>query len=91
MGVTLNEMKNYLRIDSDEDDELIKTLIASAEQSCLNILRTDDLDVLYSSKNGKPSVMYAVNYMYEHRTDADFKSLALSLRSLLYGERTEVF
>ena len=33
MLVTLEEMKNYLRVDDDEDDGLITTLLASAERT----------------------------------------------------------
>ena len=40
MLVTLEEMKNYLRVDDDEDDGLITTLLASAERMCMDILRT---------------------------------------------------
>ena len=32
MLVTLEEMKNYLRVDDNEDDGLITTLLASAER-----------------------------------------------------------
>ena len=42
MLVTLEEMKNYLRVDDDEDDGLITTLLASAERMCMDILRTDE-------------------------------------------------
>lgn len=44
-----------------------------------------------NSTYAKPAVMYAVNYMYEHRTEGDFKALSLSLRSLLFNERLEMF
>lgn len=33
MLVTLEEMKNYLRVDFDDDDALIASLITSAEKS----------------------------------------------------------
>ena len=35
--------------------------------------------------------MYAVNYMFEHRTEADYRALTLSLRSMLFGSRQEAF
>ena len=40
--VTLEEMKNYLRVDYDEDDALIRGLITAAGRQCMDILRTDD-------------------------------------------------
>ena len=91
MSMTLKEMKNYLRVDGTEDDTLIRNLIYSAEQLCLDVLRADSTKMLYDSKYGRAAVMYAVNYMFEHRTEADFKSLTLSLRSMLFGSRQEAF
>nr|DAY27944.1 MAG TPA: hypothetical protein [Caudoviricetes sp.] len=36
-------------------------------------------------------MLYAVSYLYEHREEADHRGLALTLRSLLFGVRKEVF
>ena len=91
MSIPLKEMKNYLRVDGSEDDTLIRSLISSSERLCMDVIRTDDVKVLYGSKYGKAAVMYAVNYMFEHRTEAAFKSLTLSLRSMLFGSRQEAF
>ena len=87
MTVTLAEMKNYLRVDFDADDALIEGLIAAAEQSCMDILRTDDALVLANTQNGKAAVMYTVAYLYEHREEADHHILNLTLRALLFGSR----
>ena len=43
MLVELDEMKNYLRVDFDDDDMLIDTLLVSAERICMDILRTGHL------------------------------------------------
>ena len=34
MVVTLEEMKGYLRVDFDEDDALIESMIRAAEKTC---------------------------------------------------------
>lgn len=91
MLITLEEMKNYLRVDYEDDDELIKTLILSAQRICMDILRTDDSSVLLNIENAKPAVMYTVAYLYEHREEADHHTLSITLRSLLFGSRKEVF
>lgn len=41
--------------------------------------------------NAKAAVMYTVAYMYEHREEADHHALTITLRSLLFGARREVF
>ena len=91
MIVTLEKMKNYLRIDFNDDDHLIETLISSSSRLCMDILRIDDEMLLLDIKNLKPAVMYSVAYLYEHREEADHHALVLTLRSLLFGSRMEVF
>lgn len=91
MLITLEEMKNYLRVDYEDDDELINTLILSAQRICMDILRTDDSSVLLNIENAKPAIMYTVAYLYEHREEADHHALTITLRSLLFGSRKEVF
>ena len=37
--ISLDEMKNYLRIDFDDDDALLENLIVSSERLCMDIAR----------------------------------------------------
>ena len=91
MTVTLEEMKNYLRVDFDADDALIESLVAAAEKSCMDILRTDDTAVFSATQNGKIAVMYVVAYLYEHREEANHHAMNLTLRAMLFGSREERF
>ena len=89
--VTLEEMKNYLRVDFDDDDELLAVFIMAAEKLCMDVARCDDIFTFAEEKNSRIAVMYAVAYLYEHREEADHHQLTLSLRSLLFGIREERF
>ena len=91
MIVSLEEMKQYLRVSFDDDDSIITALITGAEKLCADILRADSRDALARVENGKVAVMYAVSYFYEHREEADHHALTLTLRSLLFGSRKEAF
>ena len=91
MTVTVKEVKNFLRVDHNEDDTLIRSYIYAAESLCLDVMRTDDRTMLKSEKNAKVAILYAVAYFYEHREEADYKALTLSLRALLFGSRREEF
>lgn len=91
MSVSLDEMKQYLRVDFTDDDSLITYLIGSAEKICMDILRTEDTAVLDADENAKAAVMYTVAYLYEHREEADHHALMITLRSLLFGSRKEAF
>ena len=91
MVVTLSEMKNYLRVDHDDDDTLLRNIMESAQRICMDVARTEDEDVFEEEATARIAVMYAVAYLYEHREDADHHALTLSLRSLLFGCRQEGF
>lgn len=91
MMVTVDEMKNYLRVDFEDDDSLIENLIAAAEKQCMDIIRTDDAAELEAAPNGKAAVMFTVAYLYEHREEADHHAMDLTLRALLFGSRKEGF
>ena len=91
MIVELEEMKNYLRVEYEDDDSLISSLISSAEKLCMDILRTDEESALTECKMGKVAVMFTVAYLYEHREEADHHALDLTLRALLFGDRKAGF
>jgi len=91
MLVTLEETKQYLRIDGDYDDELIKGLMSTANDLCLAILRQNESDLDRDNPRLRTAIFYAVTYLYEHRDEADHRGLALTLRDLLFGLRREGF
>lgn len=90
MIVNLDEMKGYLRVDFDDDDALIESFITTGQNLCADIARLS-VDELGAIPSSKIAVMYAVAYLYEHRENANYKELTLSLRSLLFGIRKEGF
>ena len=91
MVVTLEEMKGYLRVDYDEDDALIESMIEAAEKTCMDVARMDDMGEFAAVENAKISVLYAAAYLYEHREEAVHHALTLTLRALLFGSRKEGF
>ncbi len=91
MIVPLKLMKQYLRVDYDEEDNLIRKLLHAAERLCMDIIRTDDPAELAAAENAKAAIMYATAYLYEHREEADHHALTLTLRALLFGARKEAF
>ena len=90
MVVTLEEMKNYLRVDFDDDDALLEGIIAQSQQICVDISRLSE-EEFEKQPVSKIAVMYAVAYLYEHREDADHRALTVGLRALLFGIRTPGF
>ena len=89
--VTLDEAKNYLRIDFADDDGLIQQLIDSAEKLTKDAGRLSDEEFEANDKAVRIAVFYAIGYLYEHREDADLHELTLMLRAILFGVRKVVF
>lgn len=91
MIVSLDEMKQYLRVDFPDDDALLEHFIASGQQLCMDVARMTDATAFEAEPNARIAVMYAVAYLYEHREEADHHALTLTLRALLFGSRKEGF
>ena len=91
MLVSLEDIKDYLRIDSDAEDSLLTSLADTAEQLSLAILRAKSWKEVKKQETVRTAVLYTVAYLYEHREEADHRKLALTLRALLFGERKESF
>jgi uncharacterized phage protein (predicted DNA packaging) len=88
--VKLEDAKKYLRIDYPDEDELIQSEISAAERLVADVLRKDTLD----DSDGPlvmAAVLYALAYLNEHREEADHHALILTLRSILFGERSPEF
>lgn len=91
LAVTVDEMKNYLRVDFEDDDALIGDLIRQGKQICMDVARITDEDEFEDLQGTKIAVQYAAAYLYEHREEADHHQLVMNLRSLLFGVRKPGF
>ena len=88
MILTLEEIKSYLRVEAEEDDLLITTMMESAEELCTEIVREMPEEVPLTVKI---AALYAVAYLYEHREEANHKELTQTIKNLLAPFRKEVF
>ncbi len=92
MLVSLEELKEYLRIDVDDEDVLLATLLETAVRLCTGVARQESVEAFESlGAEAKAAVFYAAAYLYEHREEADHRNLALTLRALLFNLRREGF
>ncbi len=90
MIVTLDEVKQYLRVDYPDEDTLLESIISAAESLVADVAR-HTVEELHETCNDhiRISVLYAVAYLYEHREEADHHKLILNLRDMLFGVREE--
>lgn len=88
--LSLDEVKRYLRVDTSDEDALIESLIQTADSLVKDVARQDELDETAESVVNIAE-MYAIAYLYEHREEADYSGLLLTLRAILFGVREAKF
>lgn len=89
--VTLEEAKQYLRVDSVDEDDFISGLLETGEQMCRDVARLEEQELEQHLPMARIATLYVTAYLYEHREQADHDDLVQTLRSLLFGIRREVF
>ena len=88
--VTLQEVKQYLRIDFEDDDTLLLSLISTAKQLVMDVGRMDEERFSENEDVVRTALLYTVSYLYENRNTADFSKLTLTLRAMLFAQREGV-
>ena len=88
--VTLQEVKQYLRIDFEDDDTLLLSLISTARQLVMDVGRMDEERFSENEDVVRTAMLYTVSYLYENRNTADFSKLTLTLRAMLFAQREGV-
>ena len=88
--VTLQEVKQYLRIDFEDDDTLLLSLISTAKQLVMDVGRMDEERFSENEDVVRTAMLYTVSYLYENSNTADFSRLTLTLRAMLFAQREGV-
>lgn len=88
--ITLKEAKNYLRVDYDEDDKLINNLLSTSKQLVMDVGRMSEGDFSVNEDTVRTAMLFALGYLYENRSNPDYKKLTLNLRSILFAQREGV-
>ena len=88
--VTLQEVKQYLRIDFEDDDPLLLSLISTEKQLVMEGGRMDEERFSENEDVVRTAMLYTVSYLYENRNTADFSKLTLTLRAMLFAQREDV-
>ena len=87
MVITLEEAKLYLKVDGDEDDALILSMINAAEELCQDVLRIPLTDFTPVPETVKQATLYALANLYERRETADIKAVIEVVSRLLFAYR----
>ena len=79
--VTLQEVKQYLRVDFEDDDPLLLSLISTAKQLVMDVGRMDETQLAENEDVVRTAMLYTVSYLYENRNTADFSKLRACVHS----------
>ena len=100
--ISLVDAKEYLRVDTEDEDATIGVLLSSAGRLCADVARlteeqwdavnsdTEDASLTPIRETMKVAILYALGYLFEHREEADHHELTLTLRSILFAIREGV-
>lgn len=100
--ISLNEAKEYLRVDSADEDTVIGSLLLSAGLLARDVGRLSDetwaavnseaadddsAELISLRASLRIAILYALGYLFEHREEADHHDLVMTLRNLLFSVR----
>ena len=100
--ISLSEAKEYLRMDSADEDATIGSLLQTACALTKDVGRLtdvtwrrvqaapddgDDTSLIELRAVCRVATLYGLGYLFEHRDEADHHGLLLTLRSLLFSIR----
>ena len=100
--ISIDEAKEYLRVDSADEDAVINSLISAATNLVKDVGRVpenkwtaviedeDDPETNSLRSVLKVASLYALGYLFEHREEADHHELTITLRNLLFSIREGV-
>ena len=91
--VSLDECKNYLKVETDDDDSLIEILMDASIRIVKDMLRVEDFKDFKKKEKSliKVAIFYALHFLYEGRGNANHHELMKTIRSLLSGLRSVEF
>jgi uncharacterized phage protein (predicted DNA packaging) len=89
MIITLDEAKQYLRVDSDDENVLIGKMLLTAKKLVMDVGRMTEEELEAESDTADTAIKFCLSYLYENRNGADYHKLTLNLRYLLFAQRED--
>ncbi len=96
--LTLQEVKNFLRVDCDEDDALLSSLIITSKTLVEDIIRSPIIEIETLPEPIKQAMLILIATLYEERQVSNNQKEGLSIidtldlvRKLLFAYRMEKF
>lgn len=91
MFVTLEKTKEFLRVESTDEDALIENFIAAAEDIVGGVLRFPLSEFEEVPEIVEQAICLAVSVMFEQRESLDIVALMTTLRGMLFAYRKDAW
>ena len=91
MFITLEEAKAYLKVDSEDENQIISDSIHVAEELTLNILRCQESDFETVPETVKQAALYCIASLYENREGGNIKAVMDIMKMLLFAYRKDAW
>jgi len=89
--VTLEKTKEFLRVESTDEDALIENFIAAAEDIVGGVLRFPLSEFEEVPEIVEQAICLAVSVMFEQRESLDIVALMTTLRGMLFAYRKDAW
>jgi len=89
--VTPEKTKEWIRVESSDEDALIESYIVAAEDIVTGVLRFPLSDFEEVPETVKQAIYYAVSAIYEQRESLDIITLLTTLRGMLFAYRKDAW
>lgn len=91
MVVTLEETKEWLRVESNDEDALIESFMGAAEDIVEGVLRYPLSELESVPETIRQTVIFCVSRLYEERNQIQPIELIESVKGFLYAYRKEAW
>jgi hypothetical protein len=89
--VTLEKTKEWIKVESNDEDALIEGFITAAEDIVSGILRFPLNEFEEVPEVVKQAIYFAVSVMYEQRESLNIVALMATLRGMLFAHRKDAW
>ena len=71
-------------------EDQYQNLLSTSKQLVMDVGRMSEDDFSVNEDTVRTAVLFALGYLYENRSNPDYKKLTLNLRSILFAQREGV-
>ena len=87
----MRKPKGISGVDSSDEDKLILRLMETSDRLILDVTRQHSEELKEYESVVRTAELYVIAYLYEHREEADHKTMTETLKYLFFGIRREIF